>query len=283
MDRQDIENLLDEVNSLKEEDPDSIVYEDSEERLSLLLFLYDLLQEARSDSDGQVRFQEIDREDFRFIKLRNALEELDKLGYIDYLIFGLGGNGGFQICEKYDFQRWIEIELENTRERIRGSDEGAINTIKEQERTDVVADLKRFTSFIEENGFKAFWDSGYISGKIRRQPEEIGRCLLMAYLASLRGYSAREVPSGSGRQDIVHIEETLVPTIIEAKVLQRKNRDRYDEGIMQLKNYAKGQNVEAAYYLIFQKGDLYQDEQYERDGLKIIQLCANIKPEAPTS
>ena len=116
--REQVKNLLEEVETRKEENPESVLYEDSEERLKLLLYLCNILDEARSGDNRHVSFGDIDEQAFSYRRFKNSLEELDRLGYIDGLNFAIGGNGFLEVVEPYDFQRWINQDKQQIENRL---------------------------------------------------------------------------------------------------------------------------------------------------------------------
>lgn len=283
--RERIEERLQEVEELREEEPDSLVYEDAEEKLNLLLFLYDLLDESRElDHQRGVQFENPEEFGFRYVTLRNALGELEMLGYIDGLNFYLGGNGGFQITDLMEYRDWVEYELEKVEERLGEDEEEQTEGLIEEETIDVAKRLSKFCSFVAEDGFVAFWENGHPSGDLKPNSEDIGRSQLMAYLSGIgTGYQVREGPSGTGRQDVIFIENPAMPVIIETKVLRSTNQDRYEEGIEQLKAYVENQETDTGYYVIFHLGADYEDKEFEDEGVEIIQRCVNLDQEAPTT
>jgi hypothetical protein len=65
--------------------------------------------------------------------------------------------------------------------------------------------------------------------------------------------------------------------------MHHTNTDRHREGLEQLKTYAEGQNVDTLYYLIFQKGEYFEDDEFQEDGWNIVQRVATVRQEAPTT
>jgi len=56
----------------------------------------------------------------------------------------------------------------------------------------------------------------------------------------------------------------------------------YGEEKFQLIDYAKKNNYNEGYYLIFQLGNFYNDNSFEEVSIKINQVVINIAPQAPT-
>lgn len=239
------------------------------------------MEEAREDNRGSVSFSSPESAKFRYSLLRNKLEELEMLGYVDKLTFAVGGNGWCEITDFIEYRDWIEHELEEIEDRI--SDEENTEEAIEEELTDITSRLEDFCSFVAEDGFLAFWKKGSTSNELKSNPEDIGRSQLMAYLAGIgTGYQIREAPSGVGFQDIVFIENPMFPVIVETKFLKYNNDKRYQEGIEQLREYAEGQDVDTVYYVIFHKDTDFEDRRFVEEGLEIIQRCVNVRPSAPT-
>lgn len=283
MNKEDIVKLIEEIENLQKNDSDNVIYVDSLEQLKLSLILLEKF-EISKPKDEHISFN---REDWGhlnvpFGRLKIFLEKLKYYNIINHLIFGLGGSGFFTIIDKLRFVREIDNIIKSVKENLGENEEESKQDVLKNMKIETITSLKEFKSFVEKDGFLAFWYNNKVNGKLKNNPEEIGKSQLMAFLTGRgTGYVAREVPVGQGRQDIIFIEDPKLPVIIETKVLIIDNK-KYEEGKFQLKNYVKNNSYNEGYYIIFHTNNFYNDISFDEDNIKINQISINIRPQAPT-
>lgn len=279
---EEIKQLLEEVEKLQKSDKENILYLDSLERLRLALLLMEKFEASKPNY--HISFSRSDWSDdtLPFGRLKSFLEDLKYSDIIEHLVFALGGNGFFTVVKKLEFVKAIDELVKEVRENLGKTKEEAQEEIIEHFRRDIINDFQEFKTFVEKDGFLAFWENNKVKGNLKNHPEEIGKSQLMAFLTGrATGYIAREVPAGKGFQDIIFVEDPKSPIIIETKVVTANN-GKYEEGKFQLKDYVTKNNHDEGYYLIFQTDNLYNSESFVEDNIKIHQIVMNIAPQAPT-
>ena len=282
MTKKEIIKLIGEVEKLQNKDKDNILYTDSLERLRLALLLIEKFEASKPKYHISFGRDDWSDDTLPFGRLKSFLEDLKYDDIIEHLVFALGGNGFFTVVKKLEFVRAIEELFNEVKENLGKSEEEAQEEVIEHFRTDIINDFQEFRTFVEKDGFLAFWENNKVNGKLKNHPEEIGKSQLMAFLTGRgTGYIAREVPVGKGFQDIIFVQDPKSPVIIETKVLIG-NTEKYKEGKFQLKDYVTKNNHNEGYYIIFQNNSLYKDDSYKEGNIKINQIVINISPEAPT-
>jgi hypothetical protein len=280
---EEIKKLIDEVEKLKADDPENVIYIDALELLKMSYLFLEKFENSKPKYE-HISFSGDDwkQNNIPFGRLKNFLKNLEYNGVIEHLIFALGGNGFFNIIDKSGFINAVQEEVDSVKENLRKSNIESKKVVAEEVRTEIVDALKEFRSFVEKDGFLAFWDNNKVGGDLKNHPEEIGKSQLMAFLTGRgTGYIAREVPVGKGFQDIIFVEDPKSPIIIETKILT-SNNGKYEEGKFQLKDYVKINNHNEGYYLIFETDKFYNEDSFVEDGINIHQIVINIAPKAPT-
>lgn len=283
MKKEEISQLIEEIKKLQSTDTDNILYIDSLDRLRLALLLFEKFEASKPSY--RISFGRGDWSDdtLPFGRLKSFLEDLKYSEIIEHLVFALGGNGFFTVVKKLEFVKAVEELVNKVKENLGKSEEEAQEEIVEHFRSDIMDDFQEFKSFVEKDGFLAFWENNKVNGTLKNHPEEIGKSQLMAFLTGRgTGYLAREVPVGKGFQDIIFVQDPKSPIIIETKVLSGDTK-KYDEGKFQLKDYVNKNSHNEGYYIIFQTDSTYNDDSFEEEGIKINQIVVNISPEAPTN
>lgn len=282
MKKEEITQLIEKVNKLQSTDADNILYIDSLERLRLALLLIEKFEASKPDY--HISFGRGDWRDdtLPFGRLKFFLEDMKYSNIIEHLGFALGGNGFFTVVKKLEFIKAIEEIVNEVKENLGKSEDEVEEEIIQNFRGDIIKDFQEFKSFVEKDGFLAFWENNKVNGNLKNHQEEIGKSQLMAFLTGRgTGYLAREVPVGKGFQDIIFVQDPKSPIIIETKVLSGDAK-KYEEGKFQLKDYVKKNSHNEGYYIIFQTDSTYNDDSFEEEGIKINQIVVNISPEAPT-
>lgn len=156
--------------------------------------------------------------------------------------------------------------------------------------TDVVAEatilLQRFKSFVERQGRLDLW----VNGSAR---EQVARGILQAYLDS-RSY--QEVPTSTGRSDLLVLSSRGTRLVFEAKIW--RGPKAFCQGIEQLWAYVDAENddgeVAAAFYVVFDPSRNHQAEAYvashweqivkrECAGPRLLPVIINIDRNAPSA
>lgn len=279
---EEIKQLLEEVEELQKSDKENILYLNSVESLRLALLSMEKFEASKLDY--HISFGRADWTDdiLSFRRLNPFFEDLRYSDIIEHLVFALGGNCFFAVVKRLEFVKAIDELVNEVLENLGMNEEDVQKEIIEHHRRDIISDFQEFKTFVEKDGFLAFWENNKVKGNLKNCPEEIGKSQLMAFLTGRdTRYIAREVSAGKGFQDIIFVKDPETSVIIEIKIVTANN-DKYKEGKFQLKDHITKNNYDEGYYLIFKTDNFYNGGSFVEDDVRIHQILINIVPEAPT-
>jgi len=121
MEKQDIIKLITEVENLRRNDLENVVYIDALERLHLADFLFEKFKNSApsfwiffTNTDWELRSIPVE-------KLKSFLRIAEARGIISSLVFGLPGSGNFKVVEKSLFVKYIEAQINEVEQTLRKS------------------------------------------------------------------------------------------------------------------------------------------------------------------
>jgi len=213
--------------------------------------------------------------DLNFSKIKFLIDDLEMNRIINHKILALGGNFAFELVEHQlylDFLYEELLSIINKFEDKLKQDESpkAIKNIKLTEEEEkkikistkrvekrkafhIQREILRFKSFVERDGWLAFWKKSSVKNGLKSNPEEIARSQLMAYLKALEieygGFSYRELLEGAGKADVLRVNIDGDRVLFELKIY--RDNTKFEEGKTELLSYMEKEELDESFYLIF--------------------------------
>ncbi len=213
------------------------------------------------------------KQNLSFSKIKFIVDDLEMNRVIAHKLLSIGGNIDFELVEHQLYLDFMyeevlgilnkfkelvsEKELKPTQVKLTKEEEGRIQNsaekVEERKALHIQRLISSFKSFVERDGWLAFWERSSVKNELKSDPEEIARSQLMAYLTAIEidygGSSYREIPEGAGRADVLRLNVDGSKVIFELKIY--RDNPRFQEGKIELISHMEKEKLEEGFYLVF--------------------------------